>query len=145
MRIHRKILEEGDETRLAADVTDNFIQFSNHSHVLLEAVAGPIDRLHTKRTGPYLIIESNNNNYTLENLIFKKQFRVHINRIVPFLLDPLLTDQQKVAAHNFLYRNVDKLHDFLSLIVLNNEIPNEHQKIKSEPNIFYICFFPQNF
>ena len=36
MRIHRKILEEGDETRLASDVTDDVSDFSNGSHVLLE-------------------------------------------------------------------------------------------------------------
>ena len=30
-------------------------------------------------------------------------------------------------------RNVDKLHDYLSLIGLNNEIPKGHQKSKSEP------------
>ena len=66
MRIHRKILEEGDETRLASDVKDNFTEFSNGSHVLLEPVIGPKDRLHTRRTGPYLVVESSNNNYTLE-------------------------------------------------------------------------------
>ena len=64
MRIHRKILEEGDETRLASD---DFTEFSNGSHVLLEPVTGPKDRLHTRRTGLHLIVESSNNNYTLEN------------------------------------------------------------------------------
>ena len=70
--IHRKTLEEGDETGLAADVTDNFTEFSNGLLVLLEPVTGPKDRLHTRRTGPYLIVESNNNNYALENLVSKK-------------------------------------------------------------------------
>ena len=37
MQIHRKILEDGEKTRLA-DVTDSFIEFSNGSHVLLEPV-----------------------------------------------------------------------------------------------------------
>ena len=44
MRIHRKILEEGDENRLASDVRDDFIESSNGSHVLLEPVSGPKDR-----------------------------------------------------------------------------------------------------
>ena len=72
MQIHRKILEEGDETRLAADVTDNFTEFSNGSHVLLKPVTGPKDRRHTSRSGACLINESNNNNYILENLVSKK-------------------------------------------------------------------------
>ena len=156
-------------SRLASDVTDDFTEFSNGSHVLLEPVTGPKDRLHTRRTGPYLIIDSSNNNYTLENLVSKKQLKVHINRIVPFLFDPLRTDPQKVAKHDVdefhiemilshrgrftnkrnlefkvrwsgfdasfdtwepwkNLRNVDTLHDYLSLIGLNNEIPKEHQK-----------------
>ena len=48
IRIHRKILEEGDETRLASDVTDDFTEFFNGSHVLLEPVTGRKDRLHTR-------------------------------------------------------------------------------------------------
>ena len=44
MRIHRKILEEGDETLLAVDVTDNFTEFSNGSHVLLQPVTGSKNR-----------------------------------------------------------------------------------------------------
>ena len=40
MRIHRNILEEGDKTRLAVDVLDNFKEFFNGSHVLLEPVTG---------------------------------------------------------------------------------------------------------
>ena len=71
MRIHRNILEEGDETRLASDVTDDFTEFSDSSQVLFEPVTGPKDRLNTRRTGPYLIVESSNNNYTLENLLSK--------------------------------------------------------------------------
>ena len=43
--------EEGDETRLVSDVTDDFTEFSDGSHVLLEHVTWPKDRLHTKRTG----------------------------------------------------------------------------------------------
>ena len=66
MRIHREILEEGDETRLSADVTDNFTEFSNGSHVLLEPVTGPKDRQH-RQTDPYLIVESNNNKYILRS------------------------------------------------------------------------------
>ena len=69
MQIHRKILEEGDKTRLAANVTD---KFSNGSHVIFKPVTGPKDRLHTRRTGPLLINESNNNNHTLESLVSKK-------------------------------------------------------------------------
>ena len=38
--------------------------FLNGLHVLLEPVTGPKDRLHTRRTRPYLSVESNNNNYT---------------------------------------------------------------------------------
>ena len=105
MRIHRKILEEGDETRLAADVTDDFTEFSNGPHVLLKPVTGPKDCLHTRRTGPYLVVESNNNNYTLKNLVSKKQLRVRINRIVPFLFDPLRMDPQTVTTHD-----VDEFH-----------------------------------
>ena len=61
-----KTLEDGDETWFA-DVTDNFTEFSNGSYVLLEPVTGPKDSLHTRQTGPYLIVESNYNNYTLVN------------------------------------------------------------------------------
>jgi len=68
-------------------------------------VSGPKGRLHTRRTGPYLIIDSSDNNYTLLHLISKKQLRVHINRLVPFLFDPDRTDPQKVAAHD-----VDEFH-----------------------------------
>jgi len=104
MRIHRKILIEGDELRLQDNDTE-FTEFSNGSYVLLEPVTGPKDRLHTRRTGPYLISSSSNNNYTLENLVSKKQLRVHINRIVPFVFDPNRTDPQKVASHD-----VDEFH-----------------------------------
>ena len=69
MRIHREILEEGDETRLASNVTHDLTEFSSGSHVLLEPVTGPKDCLQTRRTGPYLVVESSNKNYTLENFI----------------------------------------------------------------------------
>lgn len=102
IRIHRGILEECDEI---INTDDKFTEFPNDSHVLLEPVTGPKDRLHTRRTGPYRIISSKNNNYTLENLVSKKQIRLHINRIVHFLFDPNKIDPQKVATHD-----VDEFH-----------------------------------
>ena len=68
------------------------------SHVFLEPVKGPKDRLHTRRTGPYLIINSNSINYTLEKLVSNKDLRVDINRIVPYLFDPKQTDPLEVTA-----------------------------------------------
>lgn len=53
--------------------------------VLLESVTGSKDRLHTRRTGPHIIISSSN--YTLEILVSKKQLKVQANRIVPFKFD----------------------------------------------------------
>jgi transposase InsO family protein len=100
MRIHREILKKGDETHNTEDPDTEFTVFANDEYVLLEPVTGPKDRLHTRRTGPYRIIESNNNNYTLENLVSQKQLRVHINRLVPFLFDPKRTDPKKVAIHD---------------------------------------------
>ena len=43
----------------------------NGSHILLEPVTGPKDRLQTRRTGPYLVVEPSYN-YTLENLVSNK-------------------------------------------------------------------------
>ena len=78
IRIHQKILEDGNKTRIAK-VTYNFTEFSNGSHVLLEPkTASPRDRLHTRRTEPYMIVDSTNNNYTLENLVSKKQLKVFV-------------------------------------------------------------------
>jgi transposase InsO family protein len=105
MQIHRMILIEGDEIRVAENSNDNFTVFSNHSYVLLEPVTGPKGRLHTRRTGPYRVISSSNNNYVLENLVSKKQLKVHINRLVPFLFEPDRTNLQKIAAHD-----VDEFH-----------------------------------
>jgi transposase InsO family protein len=99
MRIHRQILTDTDKSRLE-NTDDEFTEFTNGTYVLLEPVTGPKGRLHTRRTEPYIIISSSNNNYTLENLVSKRQLRVHINRIVPFLFDPKKTDPQKVAAHD---------------------------------------------
>jgi Chromo (CHRromatin Organisation MOdifier) domain len=168
MRIHRDILQETDENRLADTTPTDFTKFSIGSFVLLEPIVGPKDRLHTRRTGPYRIVSSSNNNYTLENLVTKKNLRVHINRIVPFLFDPKRTDPQKVASHDTdefhiemvlshrgrftnkrelefkirwsgydesydtwepwkNLRDVDKLHDYLRLINLPNEIPKNHR------------------
>ena len=104
MSIHRNILKEGDDIRLQNEDTE-FTEYANDSYVLLEPVTGPKDRLHTRRTGPYLIHSSSGNNYTLENLVSKKQLRVHINSLVPFLFDPKRTDPQKVATHD-----VDEFH-----------------------------------
>ena len=91
MRVHRKILEEGDETRLASDVTDGFTEFSNGSHVLLQPVTYPKDRLHTRRIGSYLI--------------------VHISRIVPFLLEyrtwNTKSDGQD-SMHHLIHGNLGK-------------------------------------
>jgi transposase InsO family protein len=104
MEVHRKILKDSDDERIENTDT-SFTQFSNDSLVLLEPVTKPNGRLHTRRTGPYRIISSSNNNFTLENLVSKKQLRVHINRLVPFLFDPSRTNLQKVAAHD-----VDEFH-----------------------------------
>jgi hypothetical protein len=99
MRIHRDTLKAGDDARLQNEDTEHTV-YANGSYVLLEPVTGPKDRLHTRRTGPYIINSSSNNNYTLENLVSKKLLRVHINRLVPFIFDPKRTDPQKVATHD---------------------------------------------
>ena len=55
IRLHRNNLEDGDKTPLAEVLTKNFTEVSIGSHVLLEPVTGPKDRLHTRRTDSYLI------------------------------------------------------------------------------------------
>ena len=74
--------------------------FAVDSYVLLEPVTGPKGRLHTCRVGPFQVIRSKGNTYTLLNLVTKKEFTTNVSRIVPFYFDANRVDPQSVAAHD---------------------------------------------
>jgi hypothetical protein len=73
-------------------------EFPIGSYVLLDYPDNPPTRLHTRKRGPFLVVNAIQNTYTLRDLINHKEFNVHITRLTPFEFDPLYTDPVQIAA-----------------------------------------------
>ena len=73
-------------------------EFPVGSYVLLDYPDSPPTRLHTRKRGPFLVVNAIQNTYTLRDLINHKEFNVHITRLTPFEFDPLYTDPVQIAA-----------------------------------------------
>jgi hypothetical protein len=101
MELHRERLQKGDEEHLEKGSSE-YTQFDVGAYVLLDPASGkPKDRLHSRRMGPFLVLENiRTNSYKLQNLVTKKEFVVNIHRMHPFYFDEKKVDPQEVAAHD---------------------------------------------
>lgn len=52
MEIHRKLIQDNDEARIANSTLSEVTEFSLESHILLEPILGPQGHIHTRRPGP---------------------------------------------------------------------------------------------
>jgi hypothetical protein len=64
--------------------------------------SAPPTRLHTIWRGPFRVLRHEDSQYTLLDLITKKEKIYHISDMKPFVFDPLHTDPQDVARHDYL-------------------------------------------
>ena len=64
--------------------------------------SAPPTRLHTIWRGPLRVLRYQDSQYTLLDLITKKEKVYHISDMKPFVFDPLHTDPQDVARHDYL-------------------------------------------
>ena len=101
IQLHRELIDKGNISHINRDSSKEYTEFENSTYVLLEpAIGKPIDRLHSRRIGPFLVLGHTGNAYTLRNLVSQKEFKVNIHRICPFNFDEERVDPQEVAAHD---------------------------------------------
>ena len=103
-------LRQADEKHMASTLasssqstpTTTPTHFDNDSHVLVQYVHGPPTRLHTKWEGPFKVMSSDKSEYTLRNLITKKQVQIHVSRLKQFLYDPAKSDPVDTARRDHM-------------------------------------------
>jgi hypothetical protein len=101
IELHKTRIQKGDAEHVTSEAMKNYTVFEDGSYVLLDPATGkPKTRLHSRRTGPFLVIDHEDSTYRLENLVTKNQFRVNIHRMHPFHFDPDRVNPQEVAAQD---------------------------------------------
>ena len=98
--IAQKSQEENDTHYIATQENrGNFIQthFPINSYVLVEYETRKASKLHTKRHGPYRIVNHIGTVYTLENLVTGKLRDFHVKLLSQYNHDELNSDISKVA------------------------------------------------
>jgi transposase InsO family protein len=84
--------------------------------------SAPPSRLHTIWRGPLRVVNHQDSQYTLLDLITKKQKVYHISDMKPFRFDPARTDPQDVARHDYLEFFVEKILDHRGNLKLKSTI-----------------------
>ena len=98
-----------DEIHLSSKTQKQF-EFEINSFVLVRyRKASPPSRLHTIWRGPLRVLRHRDSQYTLLDLITKKEKDYHISDMKPFRFDPTRTDPQDVARHDYLESFVEKI------------------------------------
>ena len=83
-------------------------EFAIDSFVLVRyRKSGPPSRLHTIWRGPLRVLKHKGSQYTLFDLITKKEKVYHISDMKPFIFDALHTNPQDVARHDYLEHFVE--------------------------------------
>jgi len=78
----------------------DYTEFPINSYVLVEPPEGKRPKLQTRKKGPYQVINIIGSKYTLQDLITKKNFDIHISNLSPFNYDNSRTDPKDVAMHD---------------------------------------------
>ena len=87
-------------------------KFAIDSFVLVRyRKSGPPSRLHTIWRGPLRVLKHKDSQYTLFDLITKKEKVYHISDMKPFIYDPLHTNPQDVARRDYLEHFVEAVLD----------------------------------
>ena len=76
--------------------------------VLIQYAKQPPTRLHTKLFGPMQVISNDKSNYTLLDLITKKERQIHVTHIKEFLYSPS-ADPFDIAWRDYLEYYVEEI------------------------------------
>ena len=94
-------LKTADAQHLASN-TQQETTFQVNSYVLALNPKGPETRLHCKWLGPFKVIKANKSEYTLQNLITKKNRDVHASQLKAFRFDPAKTPPTDIARRDYM-------------------------------------------
>ena len=90
-----------DKIHLATQSKD-ITSFPIDSFVLANYVAQPPTRLHTRWSGPFKVLGSENSEYRLLDLVTRKEKIIHVTRLKEFVFNPRITDPQDIARRDYL-------------------------------------------
>ena len=97
---HKQIIKKVDINHTLKTASAKYTVFDTGSNVFFEPTTGkPKDRLHSRKLGPFLVLDHEDNTYNLQNLVSKKKFKVNIIRIHPFHFEKQRVNPQEAAAH----------------------------------------------
>lgn len=109
LAIQDSLMKAANEQLLSLDnihlssKTGKQYEFALDSFVLVRyRKSAPPTRLHTIWRGPLRVIRHQDSQYTLLDLITKKEKVYHVSDMKPFIFDPLHTNPQDVARHDYL-------------------------------------------
>ena len=98
-----------DSSHMASKPSSPF-EFDIGSFVLVHYHSGsPPTRLHTILKGPLRVLKVQDSTYTLLDLVTNKEHRYHASDMKPFVFDPLRSDPQDVARHDYLEFFIEKI------------------------------------
>ena len=106
IRIQDDLWNKSRELRLAADKihlatqSKDITSFPIDSYVLASYVTQPPTRLHTRWSGPFKILGSENSEYRLLDLITRKEKVIHVTRLKEFIFNPRITDPQDICLES---------------------------------------------
>ena len=108
IRIQDDLWNKSRELGLASDkiylATQNeeITNFTIDSYVLASYVVQPPTRLHTKWSGPFKVLGSENLEYRLLDLVTSKEKLIHVTTLKEFIFDPFTTEPKDIARRDFL-------------------------------------------
>ena len=101
IELHKQRIQKSDEKHTKLPSAPDYTVFENGSFVLLDPASGTAkNRLHSCRTGPFLVLDHVDNTYYLKSLVSKKDFKANIHMLHPFNFDPNKVNPQEVADHD---------------------------------------------
>lgn len=116
LAIQDSLMKAAKEQQLCLDTihtsshTNQQYEFAIDSFVLVRYRKSlPPSRLHTIWRGPLQVLNYRDSQYTLRDLVTKKEKVYHISDMKPFIFDPAHTDPQDVARHDYLEFFVEKV------------------------------------
>jgi transposase InsO family protein len=101
MKVAKEQLLSLDNIHLSSK-SDRQYEFPLNSFVLVRyRKSAPPTRLHTIWRGPLRVLRYQDSQYTLLDLVTKKEKVYHVSDMKPFIFDPLHTDPQYIARHDY--------------------------------------------
>ena len=106
IKIPQKLQKQRDNQYLDKVDTGQRTMFADGSYVLVDYrdnkyYKGPPNKLLTHLRGPLKVISSNKDDYTLENLITRKDEHHHVTGLRKFDFNPNITDPLQVARRDY--------------------------------------------